>query len=212
MLYLTLLELNPRCRQVMSECSNPYEMHRTLSKAFDEGHEEQQKARCLFRVEETESSKRVLVQSRIEPEWAKLTAPKEYLLRPPDVREFSPRFVIGQRLAFRLRANPTKRLGNSATTNVGKRVPLLKEEDRRDWLLRKAAAEGFSVIAVSVNAENNVTCDKSGRTAVFGSARFDGVLQVTDVDLFLAALEGGVGTGKGFGFGLLSLARASSVG
>ncbi len=43
----------------------------------------------------------------------------------------------------------------------------------------------------------------------FSAARFDGVLQVTDAAKFLHAIERGVGPGRGFGFGLLSVARAS---
>ena len=35
-LYLSRLILNPRSRQVMSEMAHPYEMHRTLMRAFPE--------------------------------------------------------------------------------------------------------------------------------------------------------------------------------
>lgn len=40
---------------------------------------------------------------------------------------------------------------------------------------------------------------------LFG-VRFDGVLRVTDVEVLLDALRGGIGPAKAFGFGLLSLA------
>ena len=40
------------------------------------------------------------------------------------------------------------------------------------------------------------------------SVQFDGTLTVTDAEAFLNALEGGVGSGKGFGLGLMSVARA----
>ncbi len=38
------------------------------------------------------------------------------------------------------------------------------------------------------------------------AVRFDGVLQITDLTTFNRTLEQGVGSGKGFGFGLLSVA------
>ena len=44
--------------------------------------------------------------------------------------------------------------------------------------------------------------------AQFSAARFDGILRVTDAEKFLNAIECGVGPGRGFGFGLLSVARA----
>jgi hypothetical protein len=39
------------------------------------------------------------------------------------------------------------------------------------------------------------------------AVRFDGQLQVTDPVTFSDTLERGIGSGKGLGFGLLSLAR-----
>jgi len=41
----------------------------------------------------------------------------------------------------------------------------------------------------------------------FACATFDGILEVTNPALFLHALYSGIGSGKAFGFGLLSLAR-----
>jgi CRISPR system Cascade subunit CasE len=38
--------------------------------------------------------------------------------------------------------------------------------------------------------------------------RYEGILQVTDCARFLAALAAGIGPAKGFGFGLLSVAKA----
>jgi len=42
----------------------------------------------------------------------------------------------------------------------------------------------------------------------FGAALFEGVLEVAEAAAFGAALREGVGPGKAFGFGLLSVARA----
>ena len=42
MLYLSRLALNPRSRQAQAEIRDPYQMHRTLSKAFPEGDDAQQ--------------------------------------------------------------------------------------------------------------------------------------------------------------------------
>jgi hypothetical protein len=36
-MFLSMIEVNPRCRQVQAELRDPYQMHRTLSKAFGDG-------------------------------------------------------------------------------------------------------------------------------------------------------------------------------
>lgn len=77
--------------------------------------------------------------------------------------------------------------------NDGKRFPLLMAPPK----------SSVSPDAGSVAMETKL----SGK-AQFSAARFEGVLQITDAQAFRAALENGIGSAKGFGFGLLSLARA----
>jgi len=213
MLYLSRLILNPRSRQVQAELRAPYEMHRTLAKAFGEGEEAQTAARCLFRVEESpQGALTVLVQSRTEPLWERMTTPTDYLQEPPQTKPFTPRFRAGQPFAFRLRANPTKRLPHpdanepAAGRRTGNRVGLYTDEERLTWLSRKASESGFTLCSVTQTSEVSPDCQAKGRRAVFSAARFEGVLRVTDPTLLSESLSKGIGAGKGFGFGLLSLA------
>lgn len=201
MIYLSRLDLAPRCRRVQAELRDPYQMHRTLSKAFGDAAGEWEAARCLFRVDEAPALC-ALVQSRVRPDWGRLSVPADYLASPPRVKAFAPRLSPGQRLAFRLRANPTVR-------RDGRRLGLYREEEQLAWLARKAASNGFRVCSAVAYLEDPVRCHpSSGGAATFGAVRFDGVLSVTDPSFLLAALEGGLGAGKGMGFGLLSLAPA----
>ncbi len=204
MLYLSLLTLDPRSRRVQAETYDPYQMHRTLAKAF--GEDAQQAARCLFRVEETPHGWRVLVQSRTVPDWNQLTVGSDYHLAPPQQKAFSPALSLGQTFAFRLRANPTKRQSAKPEgRRLGERVGLYHEGDRLDWLTRKAAAHGFALCSVTQTSESRPECRAKDRRAVFSAVRFEGVLRVTDPALLSEALSAGIGAGKGFGFGLLSL-------
>lgn len=41
----------------------------------------------------------------------------------------------------------------------------------------------------------------------FGSVLFEGVLEITDAERFQKTLQAGIGSGKAYGFGLLSIAR-----
>jgi len=208
MLYLSRLALNPRARQVQSELRDPYEMHRTLSKAFGEGEDAQAAARCLFRVEESPHGLlSLLVQSRTAPAWDRLSAPIDYFQEPPQVKPFAPTLRAGQPLAFRLRANPTKREATPlGSPKQGRRVGLYTDDARLAWLARKASESGFALCSVTQASESPPECQAKAHRAVFSAVRFEGVLRVTDPERLLSVLEGGVGAGKGFGFGLLSLA------
>lgn len=223
-MYLSRLTLNPRSAQVRAELARPYEMHRTLLNAFPQGQVEVERdddnaAGVLFRVDEQPRDNRiiVLVQSQVAPTWDDLATKRDarghaYLLQPAECKSFEPRLVSGQTLAFRLRANPTKRLSRGNDKQPGKRVGLRDEAEQIEWLKRKADAGGFRIVRAMVNRdeyiENEQAIRRKNQTHDLKllAAQFDGVLQIVNADEFSKTMKCGIGSGKGFGFGLLSLA------
>lgn len=190
----------------------------------------------LYRLEPLERASqllRLLVQSQVAPDWSHL--PARYLGPDPDgrgnpavrlVAEEFERISPGTRLIFRLRANPTRRLSDRAPGRedplVGKRVALLREKEQLAWLARKGEQHGFRLLATTANPElpdarAAVLETARGRRPIagstaspmplrFGAVLFEGRLEVSDSTRFREALEHGIGSGKAFGFGLLSVA------
>jgi len=190
-------------------------MHRTIMRAFP-AKEEGGPGRVLWRLDPEPRSGRLalLVQSSLPPEWAFLHDGARYLLDTPgtpnpDWKERHPTFSPAQVLAFRLRANPTRRRASD-----GKRMGLITEEEQRAWLARKADAGGFRVRSATIIREPDVSDAKTdkagaGHKLSLVSVRFEGHLQVVDPQRFAEGpLASGIGPAKAFGFGLLSLAPA----
>lgn len=205
MIYLSRLLLNPRSRQVQMEQRNPYELHRTLAQAFGTEKQMLQAARCLFRVEAARDTEAlcVLVQSRTSPDWQRLSLLADYWLKPPQTKIVDLRLPAGIRLAFRLRANPT-------LCQEGKRRPIRNEAEQLRWLERKGNTHGFRLgLAQVTHAEIVQFRTAEDRPVTLQAVLFDGVMTVTEPDLIQRALEEGIGSAKGFGFGLLSIARKS---
>jgi CRISPR system Cascade subunit CasE len=243
-LYLSRLLLNMRSRQVVTELAHPYEMHRTLMKAFpamDDIGEARRKFGVLFRADADDGRHvvRVYVQSSTEPDWTALNRFDSYLLEElagpafecKDVANTLKRIREGQILAFRLRANPTRRVGRDGDPLKGKRVELQREEEQLAWLAakgrgdRKGVPGGFELLGsriddrdgdhhvvprVRVRCEGKVTGRKKGAngglTMTHLSVIFEGLLRVTDAEAFVETIRGGIGSAKACGFGLLSLA------
>lgn len=213
-MYLSQLILNPRSRQVQQEIANRYELHRTLTGAFKAGLPND---RILFRAETDlpDGCVRVLVQSQTQPDWSVLEKDRRepYLVQNslpnPQVKEFDPAFQPGQQLIFRLLANPTARRKQPGESE-GKRQGLMLEEDQVEWLKRKLAAVGAALQDFRVTDRGMVHGvqykDGARHTLSLLAVQFDGILQVIDPSSFVASLVHGIGSGKGFGFGLLSLA------
>lgn len=250
-IYLSRLLLNPRSRQVMSEIAHPHEMHCTLMRAFPNINGQAKKnARkefgVLFRVEDDENPRfaKVYVQSLAEPDWSFLERVNGYLCegtKEPayeykDIRPAWQKLQNGLILAFRLRANPTRRIAKEGDPLKGKRVEIRREDEQINWLLRKGRETGknmpggfdllkkkvldgqgkeFMVPIVNVSPEGKFTGRKrdakGDRSTSHFAVRFDGLLRVTDADAFRQTLIHGIGSGKAFGFGLLSVAPASKV-
>jgi len=219
MMYLSRLILNPRSRQVQRELADPYEMHRTICRAFPGAiFQDNQPSGILFRVDIHPHTgvPTLLVQSHEMPDWSFLLAPEKNYLLPTDalpldmenlaVKEVQLTLNAGQVLAFRLRANPTKRLKEGA-----KRVGLVREEEQLAWLRRKIEMAGGVLVSAQLAGQANLrgklfTEKDDERRMRFISAQFDGVLQVKNPDLLVKTIGAGIGSGKGLGFGLLSLA------
>jgi CRISPR system Cascade subunit CasE len=216
-MHLSRLVLNPYAPQKRRDLADLYLLHRTLARAFPAA-VAGGPGRVLFRVdpEPASGAAAVLVQSEKEPDWGAL--PEGYAASV-ESKPFAPAFVAGQRLAFRLRASPSKKVGTTSKAdrqagkpkNNGRRVGLLTEDEQRAWLARKAEAGGFQVLDVAVTRErpaggNFLRVGKPDHELTLVVVRFDGLRAVVGPDRFLQTLREGVGAAKGFGFGLLSLA------
>ncbi len=205
-MYLSRLILNPRSRAVQRDLARPGEMHKTVLRAFPDDLAADTE-RVLYRLDQLAQTQQLslLVQSLGAAEWGKLDP--GYLLEGvadnPATKAVNLSLQPGQRLAFRLRANPTKRL-SAGKGNSGKRIGLYKVEEQVAWLQRKGVDHGFAIYTAMPTQQQRV--DDNRHVLKFFSVQFDGILQVTDLTLFLAAIQSGIGSGKAFGFGLLSVA------
>jgi CRISPR system Cascade subunit CasE len=239
-MFLSKLCLNLRDADVRRQVRQPYEMHRTLWSTGFRHFSKEELGRVLFRVDTDRrgSTPVVLVQSERLPDWAAL--PAHLLAEPPQCKPFDVPLLTGQRLRFRLRANPTKKIDSASkaerlagTKKNGRRIALLRENDQIAWLLEKGRDGGFTIpgewqppesvsdrmeggerqipnFRVDVVPEGWVRCGKEDhRDGSFFAVRFDGILIVTEPSLFRETLQRGIGSAKGFGFGLLSLAPVS---
>ena len=225
--FLSRLRLDPRRRDVQRALADCHVLHQQILTGFATARtpNAREEFGILYRleVEQKSGAPALLVQSMAPPDWSRWHGPG--LLSAgevPEMREISAALdaiALGMRLRFRLRANPTRRVHRSHAgmdPMAGKRVELRDEQGQRDWLKGKAEQCGFRVIGVQVRPGDALGGKQRGRRGTGDDARrltfatviFDGVLEVTDAERFHGALRQGIGSGKAYGFGLLSVAPA----
>lgn len=221
-MYLSRLRMNSRSRAVRRDIADCYQLHRTLLAAFPHGVDQGARSafKILYRVESHDGAPMIYVQSGIRPDWTCL--PEDYLAdswmegESLAVRRIDDAWAglkAGQVLRFRLHANPTRKVDTRNGSN-GRRVPIGPEPDRILWLERKATSGGFKLVTsdqsdapdVAIRGEERSQGKGGGRPLTFKGTVFEGRLEIVDIDRFRDALGSGIGSGKAFGFGLLSIA------
>lgn len=209
-MYLSQLLLDPASRRVQSELSNRYELHRTLTAQFPTN--QLSEINLLYRLEIPERHVyqpiTLLVQTGVEPDWSEL-AESGLLMNSPQVKTFDPVLPAGTRYYFRLMSNPTMR--TKQPYGKSKRVGLYTAEAQIEWFQRKAHQGGFTVETMNLSDLGMVESIKKKNNQIYHiqhfAVQFDGLLSVTDPQLFKLTLVKGIGSAKAFGFGLLSLAK-----
>jgi CRISPR system Cascade subunit CasE len=207
-MYLSRLVLNGRDRTVQRDLSNAHALHRRMMQAFPDQQRDQARHdwQILFRQEP--DSEVILVQSDLEPDWSKL--PVNYLSdwAQPKLVEFDRAlFAVGRILQFRLRANPSKR-DNATKKTIG----LWHQADQEAWLKRQGDRWGFKLHGVDIIPSPNLFGRKGDQSAPIriSTALYQGILEVVEPGLFLTAVQQGIGRGKSYGCGLLSVAKLQS--
>lgn len=189
--------------------ARPYRVHQRLCLAFPD--EPTDGGRVLFRVEDRGGDTAIVVQSGHRPDWTAAFGEFPVLQGAPLIRLADWRLQEGQTMAFRLRANPTRRkvCSDPGSDGLKRRVGITDEIEQLAWLARKGEAAGFSPLEVQVRQDgllkDTQTSGPQPRMLALLSVQFDGILQVTDPERLRVALAEGIGSGKGLGFGLLSL-------
>ncbi|MFQ5481037.1 MAG: type I-E CRISPR-associated protein Cas6/Cse3/CasE [Thermodesulfobacteriota bacterium] len=189
-MYLSKIEVD------MYEVRNPYEMHRLIWRLFP-GRPDIERP-FLYRTEAVHNGKMsLLLQSQIRPEEGSKGI---RLMKEP--KNFAPLFRRGWLLSFLLRANPVKRLKEARC-----RVPLIREDEQRAWLGRKLL-EAAEPLEVRIERRNTLWFSKANKAGKIATVTYSGLLEVKEPEPLMKLVQSGIGPAKGFGCGLLSLARA----
>ena len=157
-MFISQLSLNTRKKDVHRDLSSPYEMHRTLLRAFPDQHHGGT-GRVMFRVDISRDESRpptVLVQSEKQPDWTPLQKAgyadvhgvKQLIPAASNSTTVSENVMLirsGDQFRFRLFANPTVKRQVEGKKN-GRREACVTEEQQLTWLVRKGQAGGFTIL------------------------------------------------------------------
>ncbi|MFC1417757.1 type I-E CRISPR-associated protein Cas6/Cse3/CasE [Streptacidiphilus cavernicola] len=209
---LTRIQLNPRHPAVRKDLADAIGLHKTVMRLAPQhlGEHPRRQGGVLFRLDEDPSGTVLLVQTTHLPDLGQLPAGYGHA----DTRDLGPMFkalTAGIHVRYRIAGNAAKRLRPPAEQEAagrthGKVVPLHGEEAAA-WWRRRSAEAGLDVHTV-LATQLRPACTRTAAGPRHELTRFDGTATVTDPTALAAAIVTGIGKGKPYGAGLLSLAPA----
>lgn len=225
-MYLSHMPLNPQRRSTRELVASRQRLHAAVLAGFLPGASE--RGRVLWRLDSDGAHDlSLMVVSAEVPSFDALVEQAGWTANPvwrtADYDSFLARLTAGQRWVFRLVANPVKSVrsldDHSAERSLprGSRVPLIKREDQEAWLLARSEPAGFAIcpgasgglnlrVAQSARRTFERRSDGQRRTVTLQTVQYDGVLEVSDPQRLRRTLVEGLGSAKGYGCGLLTLA------
>lgn len=216
-MYLTRFEINTARRAARHLLASPQHMHAAVLNAFPSDRAAAPDGRVLWRVDQHDHQTVLYLVSPSRPD---LTHLVESVGWPTTegwaTRDYTPlldRLAVGDHWAFRLAANPVHNGRKSQNSPRSQRFGHITVDQQTDWFLRRTEQHGFTVPLgehkepdVAVRRRATLRFDRQGRTVTLNTAVFEGHLEVIDPVALRRALIQGIGHGKAYGCGLLTLA------
>lgn len=216
-LWLTRIRPDLRSREVRSDLGNPVSLHRRVMTLYPHGlgEEARRQLGVLFRSDEGADGPQLLIQSRVQPDLEKL--PRTYgagVSKPltPLLEALQP----GLPIRYRIAANAVRKPGKSTREiyKLGSIIPLTGAA-AEEWWIRQAETAGLKIHSVHSIPLDTAHCSRGtpqGRGAkpsqaiTLARTRFEGSALIQDAALLCQRLADGIGRGKAYGCGLLSIA------
>lgn len=217
-MYLTRFEINTARRGARFLLASPQRLHAAVHAGFPTlNATEEEHGRLLWRLDRHEHTTLLYIVSQQRPDLTHLVEQAGWPSLPHwDSRDYEPllrRLTAGQRWAFRLTANPVSSRPKSEDSTRSQRFGHVTVAQQTAWLLDRTERHGFVVPKgthdepdVAVCRRETLRFDRQGHTVTLATAVFEGLLDVTDPNALRHSLIRGIGAGKGYGCGLLTLA------
>ena len=209
-MYLSRIELDLTRHRTMKALSNPQMFHGAVESAFSG-----ERCRRLWRLDKLNDRLYLLILSEDEPNLSDILAQFGVPNSVSETKNYAPlldRIAAGSVWRFRLTANPTISKKQNSEGKRGTVTAHCSTKYQKQWLLDRAEKNGFALEEDSFTVTQTHWMrfrkgTEGGRPVTLLSVTYEGLLKVTEPDLFRNALTGGMGRGKAYGQGLLTVMR-----
>lgn len=206
-MYLSRVPLDVSKRKTQAALASPNKIHGAVEEAFAE-----KQCRNLWRIDKLRGNFYLLIVSAEKPNLSWISAQFGFEDDCGESKEYEGllgRIENGSAWHFRLAANPVHSLKEGKER--GKVTAHTSEKYQLKWLEAQSEKKGFCLLPGSVRVVEShwriFMKRECGQRVRILEAVFEGNLCVQDVELFRETLVNGIGRGRAYGMGLLTIVR-----
>ena len=212
-MYLTRIPLNQRRAGAQKLLLSREALHAAVESLFPPVLDDTVRGRNLWRLDRSADTAMLYIVSDAKPDPISITEQAGWpgAEHPAETVEYShalSKLAAGQHNFFRTTVNPTR--SESRPGQRGTQRPIHGEDNQVTWLCAKAERAGFTINpdTIRVLASGKDTFPRKGGSVSLQLLTITGLLTITDPEQFSTTLTTGIGRGKAYGAGLITIAAA----
>ena len=210
-MYLSRIELDLKKRDAMRALNNPNMIHGAIAAVFSE-----EDNRILRRIDRIGDKAYLLIASPCKADLSHIA--RQFGTGIWDSADYQPlldRIVDGGTYRFRLVANPTISVSSESRNGRGMRHAHISTQYQEKWLLDRCGKYGFytDLSSFGVVGSKWYSFKKRGEGPPVRllAVAYEGILKVTNAEKLKKSLVSGIGRGKAYGLGLMTVIRLKGV-
>lgn len=204
-MFISQVYIDTRKHETAKAMYNRNIMHGAIERCF-----EGERQHPLWRIDRISGMFSILIVSRNEPNFEDFVQKFGVSGIQPQTKSYDDFLekVIqhDEIMRFHMTANPTIKRN-------GKRIPLNMKRTNTygycasDWLCDRLKKNGAELISGDISSFEKYKIKREKSIITMVAADFDGFIRITDKDKFVYALTNGIGHGKAYGCGMISVMR-----
>ena len=207
-MYISRVEIDKTGIKTIRELTHAGAYHAWVEDCFPDDFGKMPRPRKLWRIDELEEKRYLLIVSETVPDKDRL---EKYGIkgtaRTKAYKEFIDNLAAGQKMRFRAVLNPVTAISNGKGNRASSHV-CRTEYEQRKYLADRSEANGFSLNEedYAITNKSSVMLKKKGMAPMeLIKVTYEGILTITDKDLFAKILTDGIGKHKAYGFGMITV-------
>lgn len=205
-MYLSRVPIDVKKYETMKALYNVERLHGMIERSFLG-----KRQRNLWRLDQLAGKDYLLLLSAVPPQTNTLPEQIGYDNCAWETKSYErllARISTGSKWHFRLTANPTVAI-QTKEKERGKVKAITIAAKQREWLRRQGDKKGFFLQESQFDVVQSEwkTINKCEREIQVLAVTFEGILTVTDEDMFRETLISGIGREKAYGMGLLTVVQ-----